>query len=115
MMRLQTNENRCPLMQAFFPFWEEKALCVFPPPDEGGKKMDDAATDGTVGEYSCSSKRRPYQSASETPLWASLTAVRSAMGKRYPWKKELEKFMRYRSVFIGGAMLSMITLGCMVI
>lgn len=57
----------------------------------------------------------PYQSASETPLWPSLRAVRSAMGTGYFWKQELEKALRYRSFLISAAMLTMLTLGVMAI
>lgn len=113
MMRLQTNENRCPLIQALFNFPEEETLRVFSPSQAGGENGHVGEADGAVEEQPC--RRRPYQTASETPLWPSLTAVRSAMGKRYPWKKELEKVMRYRSVFICAAMLSVITLGAVAI
>ena len=114
MMRIQTNESKCPLIQAVFPFTEEKIWGLFSLSIEGNKKMADVATDSAI-EVNPLNDRRPYHSTSETPLWASLTAVRSAMGKRYPWKKELEKVMCYRSVFICAAMLSMFTLAAMTI
>lgn len=108
MTQTQANINSYPPIHVVYPFPHDENS-PSPPTAAAVEPVCDFMPEGESVARHSKKDEGPCQATSARPLWLSLTGIRSD----YPWGEEVKQALKYRSVFICAAMMSVAALGVM--